>query len=84
MENELKGWLQSSQDPTQIANKVKGVILLASSFIIFFVGHFFHITLTAEDVLSLGSELGAIAGLLWAVYGGILHFVTWWGTVTRG
>lgn len=77
---ELKNWLQSSQDPTQVANKVKGVVLAASALIIFFGAALFHITLSAGDVIALGTELGGVAGGVWAVYGGILHLVTWLGS----
>lgn len=77
---ELKSWLQSSQDPTQVANKVKGVILAASALIIFGGTQFFHITLTANDVVSLSTEIGAVAGGVWAVYGGVLHLTTWLGS----
>lgn len=78
---ELRGWLASSQDPTQVANKVKGLILMASAGIIFVAAQFFHITLTANDILSLGTEAGTVAGALWAVYGAVLHIVTWAGSV---
>lgn len=81
--NELKSWLQSSQDPTQVANKVKGLILLGSSAIILFASIFFHITLSANDVVSLATEFGATAGAIWTIYGTILHIVTWIGTLRK-
>lgn len=81
--NELRGWLQSSQDPTAVANKVKGLILMASAGIIFVAAQFLHITLTANDVLSLATELGTIAGSIWAIYGAVLHLVTWLGSVKQ-
>lgn len=77
--NELKGWLQSSQDPTQVANKVKGLILMASALVILVAGQVFHITLTANDMVSLATEIGTIAGAVWAIYGCILNLVTWLG-----
>ena len=80
MENELRGWLQSSQDPTAVANKVKGTILAASAVLIFVAAQFFHITLTANDVVSLATEIGTVVGAMWAIYGAILHIVTWLGT----
>lgn len=81
--NELKGWLQSSQDPTQVANKVKGLILMASALIILVAGQVFHITLTANDMVSLATEIGTIAGAVWTIYGCLLHLTTWLGTVKR-
>lgn len=83
METELKSFLQSSQDPTEIANKVKGCILAASSLIIFFAAQLFHIQLGANDVITLASEIGTLAGAIWAIYGCVLHLVTWAGTVKK-
>lgn len=77
----LYGALQSSQDPTEVANKVKGAILMASSVIIFFAGRYFGITLTDTDILQLATELSGVAGAVWTIYGFILHLVTWLGTV---
>lgn len=79
----LPSWLQSSQDPSQVANKVKGAILFASSAIIFFAAIFFHIQLSANDIITLGTELGAVAGAVWTIYGSILHLVTWWGSLPK-
>lgn len=81
--NTLSSWLQSSQDSTQVANKVKGVILFLSSTIILLVGVFFHIQLSASDILTLASELGAVAGAIWTIYGSILHLVTWWSSLPK-
>lgn len=83
METELRAFLQSSQDPTAIANKVKGAILAASFLVIFLAGNLLHITLTANDVLTLATELGSLAGAAWTIYGCILHLVTWLGTVQK-
>lgn len=81
MPRKLYGAVASSQDPSVVANKVKGAILAVSSIIIFLAGQFLHITLTAGDVLSLATEISTIAGAVWAIYGCILHLVTWAATV---
>lgn len=81
MERKLYGAIASSQDPSEVANKVKGVILMFSSVIILIAGHLFGVTLNANDILTLATEVSGIAGGLWAVYGCILHLVTWVGTV---
>ncbi len=83
METELKSWLQSSQDPTVIANKVRGAILAVSFLIIAGAGALFHVTLTADNVLNLATELGTLAGAAWTIYGCILHIVTVLGTVQK-
>ena len=67
--------LTSSQNPEQIANKVKGAILLASSVVIFLAAKLFGITLSANDVTALTTEVGAVAGAVWVIYGSILHLV---------
>lgn len=76
----LTTWLQSSQDPTAVATKVKGAILAFSSIIIFAAAQIFHLQLTANDVLTLGTEMGTVAGAVIAIYGCFLHLVTWLGT----
>lgn len=83
METQLASWLASSQDPTQVANKVRGVILAASSILIFLGAQFFHVTLTADDIVTLATEIGTIAGAVWAIYGCILNLVTWLGTIKK-
>ena len=75
------GWLQSSTDPETVSNTVRGSVLAVSGLIIFFAAQLFNITLTAGDVLSLATQLGTLAGLLWAAYGLIMKFVVWLGTV---
>lgn len=79
--NQLQSWLQSSQDPEQVANKVKGVILGASAFIIAIAAAFFHITLSAQDVITLATDISMVAGAIWFIYGLILHGVTYFGRV---
>lgn len=81
MGNQLKAWLQSSQDPTQVANKVKGTILMGSSIVIFTAAHIFHVTISPENIVDLATEIGTLAGAVWAIYGCILHLITTFGTV---
>lgn len=81
MQRRLYGAIASSQDPSQVANKVKGVILALSSVIIFFAAQAFGLHLTANDVATLATEVSGIAGAVWAAYGAILHLVTWLGSV---
>lgn len=65
----LSSWLQSSQDPTQVSNAVRGAVLSASAVIIFVAAQFFHVQLSANDVISLATEAGALAGAIWFFYG---------------
>ena len=75
MKQKKFGVLSSSQNPEQIANKVKGIVLLGSSIIIFLVGKFFGISLTPNEMTEIATALGAIAGAIWGVYGIILHLI---------
>lgn len=73
----LPKWLQSSVDPTEISNRVKGAVLACSSVIILVVTQIFHIGLTGNDVISLATEAGTVAGAIWTVFGSILWLMKW-------
>ena len=82
--NNLPNWLSSSQNPDEVANKIKGAILVASSLIIMSAAYFFHITLTASDIVTLATQIGAVAGSVWAIYGAILNLITWFSKLAPG
>lgn len=63
------GALTSSQNPEEIATRVKGIVLALSSVIILLSARFFHITLTAGDVVALATQFGAVAGAITTIYG---------------
>lgn len=67
------GAITSSQNPEEIATKIKGITLALSSVIIFLASQFFHLQLTSNDVLSLATELGAISGAIMTLYGVGMH-----------
>lgn len=71
------GALTSSQNPEEIANKVKGLVLVSSSVVIFLASKLFGIELTVNDMTDVATSLGATGGAMWAVYGGILHLIAW-------
>ena len=77
MATKLAGWASSSADPEQISNRVKGVVLALSSIIIFVAANFLNINLSAQDVIDLATQLGAIAGLLMTIYGSGLALIRW-------
>jgi hypothetical protein len=76
---QLSTWLQSSQDPTQVSTTVKGFILSASAVIVFVGAQLFHVQLSANDITSLATEVGALAGVIVFFYGLIMK-----GTVKMG
>lgn len=80
---ELKSWLQSSQDPEQVSNTVRGAVLAASGLIIFFAAQLFHIQLGAQDVVALATEIGTLAGALWFFYGIIMKGVVKFGSIRK-
>lgn len=80
--NNLPNWLQSSTDPTQVSSRVTGIVIGASSIIMFLAARFFHITLSADDMVSLASELGALAGAIWTIKGFIIWVLTKFGKKT--
>lgn len=72
------GAFTSSQDPTQIANTVKGVVLACSSLIILFAQTFFHISLNADNVLMFATDSGVAVGAIWTLYGLAMKLVVWY------
>lgn len=80
---ELKTWLQSSSDPSQVANTVKGLIVGASALIIFVATQFFGITLSSTDIISLGTEAGMVVGGVWGLYGLLMKVTVKLGSVRK-
>ena len=76
--NRLPSWLRSSQDPEQVANKVRGVLLMFSGIIVYLLGAMFGIDISnPQDTLEFVTQISSIAGAVWAAYGVVLNFVTW-------
>jgi hypothetical protein len=63
------GAITSSTNPEEISNRIKGITLAASSIIIFLLGHYFNIVLTPDDMIAVASQVGAVGGAIWTVYG---------------
>lgn len=78
----LPAYMASSVDPSQVSSRVTGAVVAFSSLIIFFGFQFFHVKLTATDVISLATELGTIAGAIWTLKGAIVWIMTKFGTKT--
>ena len=73
----LAGWAASSNPltPDEVSNRIKGVVFASSAVIIFLAAQFFNVVLTPEDVISLGTQLATLGGLIWSLYGFGLAFV---------
>jgi len=76
---QYKGIIASSQDPEQIANTVRGIVLALSSVIVFMAASFFHLTLSANDVMALATDVGMAAGAVWTIYGLLMKAVVFFG-----
>ena len=78
-----KGIIASSQDPSQVSNTVKGLVLGFSAIIILVAQQFFHLALTATDVASLAEEAGIAAGAIWTIWGLVMKIVVYFGRVPQ-
>lgn len=72
MNNKKFGAITSSTNPEEIATRVKGFVLTMSSIIIFLASRWFHIELTAQDIASGATQVGAVAGAVWMIYGFVM------------
>lgn len=71
--------IASSTDPTQVSNWIKGLILSASSLIIYFASVALHIQLSAGSLNALATGVGMIVGSIWFVYGLAHHAIAVFG-----
>ncbi len=74
--------MQSSTDATQVSSRVTGAVLAGSSIIIFAAAQIFHIQLSATDIVTLATEIGAVAGAVWTLKGAIIWLMTKFGKQT--
>lgn len=75
--NRKYGAFTSSQNPEEISNRVKGIVLALSSIIIFVAAQFFNIQLQPQDVVDLATQLGGVAGAVWGIYGFVLSVIAY-------
>lgn len=77
MTTKLAGWAASTADPEQVSSRIKGGILVLSSFLIYMAAAVFNVTLTPEDVVQFATMLSGVAGLVVSLYGAIHALVRW-------
>ena len=65
----LVPFFASSQDPTKVSTTVSGFIVGISAILIALAAQLFHITLTATDIVTLGTDLGMVAGAIVVILG---------------
>lgn len=73
--NRKYGAFTSSQNPEEISNRVKGIILSLSAIIIFVAGNVFNINLQPNDVTDIATQLGGVIGAIWTIYGAIMALI---------
>ena len=75
--NRRFGAFSSSENPDELASRVKAIILGFSTIIIFLAAQLFHITLTADDVVMLATQISSVAATIWFAYGVVKAVVIW-------
>ena len=75
----LKNWIQSSQDPIQISQSVKGGVLVLSSIILFVAMNFFGVEIEQASINDFGVYLGMIAGGVYGLAGVIMKIAMKFG-----
>ena len=65
--------LASSEDPTEIAARVKALVLMFSGLITFVAARYYGIEMTPDDVISLASEVSIIVGFIYMIWASILR-----------
>jgi len=73
----LAGWAASSSSPTEVSNRIKGIVMAGSSLVVLLGSRFFGLELTTENVMELSTQLGALGGAGWAVWGAVMALVRW-------
>lgn len=66
---DLKSWAQSSLDPEQVSNSIKGAVLGAGVLIIWLAHTFAHVDLGNEQITMLAVQLGGAGSALLTIYG---------------
>ena len=69
------GSLSSSVDPEKLATKVKGIMLMASTLVIFVAAKFLNINLTPETYVELVTDITGIVAAIATAYGFVQHLV---------
>lgn len=75
--NRKYGAFTSSQNPEEISNRIKGIVLASSSIIIFVASQFFHIQLQPSDLVTFATTISGVAGAVWTIYGFILSVIAY-------
>ena len=75
----LPAYMTSSVDPAKVSSRISGAVIASSSIIIFLAAQLLNIKLNPEDVISLATQIGAVAGAIVTVKGIIIWIMTKFG-----
>lgn len=70
----MNKYLQSSMNPDQVSNTVKGFVLALSGVLVLVLNHL-GVNITNEDITGLASQLGIVAGSIWFIWGLIMKIL---------
>lgn len=76
---QYKSILASSSDPTELSRTVQGIIIGASSIIMFFGLQFFHVVISQADVTTFAASIAAVVGGIMTIYGLFLKILNTYG-----
>lgn len=77
----LKSWLASAVNAQAVALHWEGVLLAASSTVVFFITTFFHISFSADDYASLVAGIGLVIGAIVFIWGLLRSILVYFGTL---
>lgn len=75
--NRRFGAFSSSENPEELAGRVKAVILAAGTLIIWGASTLFKIHLTSDDIISLATSVSATVAAIWAAYSSVKAVAIW-------
>lgn len=88
--NNLKSWAQSSMDPTQVSNTIRGFGTALSGIILLGLALTAHpatadqLSVVIDQVAVLGGQIAGGVGAAWALYGLIMKGVMFFATHKEG
>lgn len=74
-----RGILASSSNPEELSKTIDGIVVGASSLIMFVGLNFFHVSIVQADVTTFAASLSAVVGGVMAIRGLILKIINTFG-----
>lgn len=77
VQNRRFGAFGSSENPDELAGRVKAIILASSSVIIWAAAHLLHITLDPSDIVTIATTISGAISAIWLAYSAAKAVVIW-------